>query len=187
MREGFRMQLPIGYTNISEVELKVTSRRELTAILRALQHIYSRPDICHRILSLIEADIVNGQDVRNGRQGLRYWEALVLASVRLGTNLDYDALEDLAKDHRRLREIMGLSFIEETKFSRSRLQENLSKLSPETIREISKLVFQLGDELEPEAVERVRTVSLLERISNFLLMLTLFGMEFRESFHSWRT
>ncbi len=37
-----------------------------------------------------------------------YWTILVLAAVRLGCNLDYDKLRDLAEQHRTLRLMMGL-------------------------------------------------------------------------------
>ena len=43
-----------------------------------------------------------------GREGMDYWQILVLASVRLGCNLDYDKLQNLAEEHRALRQIMGI-------------------------------------------------------------------------------
>jgi hypothetical protein len=36
------------------------------------------------------------------------WEITVLAAARLGCNLDYDKLQDLAESHRSLRQIMGI-------------------------------------------------------------------------------
>ena len=45
----------------------------------------------------------------HGRPGMDYWSILVLASVRLGCNLNYDRLQNLAEEHRSLRLIMRVS------------------------------------------------------------------------------
>ena len=37
-----------------------------------------------------------------------YWQVVVLAAVRLGCNLNFDKLQDLAEQHRALRQIMGI-------------------------------------------------------------------------------
>lgn len=156
MREAFRSQLPLGFVDIPEVALNIKSRHELIPILKALQHVYSNRDEYEKIQSLIKADILQGKSADWGKRGMRFWEILVLASVRLGCNLDYDALEDLANHHRKLREMMGLGLIETRGFSRSCLQENLSKLSAHTIRQIDRVIVGLGHDLEPEAAQRVR-------------------------------
>lgn len=36
------------------------------------------------------------------------WQVVVLAAVRLGCNLDYDQLQDLAENHRSLRGVLGV-------------------------------------------------------------------------------
>ena len=41
-------------------------------------------------------------------RGWTYWQILVLAAVRLGCNLDYDKLQNLAEEHRTLRRMMGI-------------------------------------------------------------------------------
>jgi IS5 family transposase len=156
MREAFRSQLSLGFVNISEIVLNIKSRHELVPILKALQHVYSNQEEYEKILSLIRADILEGKSADWGKKGMRFWEILVLAAVRLGCNLDYDALEDLANQHRKLREMMGLGLLETREFSRSCLQENLSKLSVHTIRAIDRIIVGLGHDLEPEAAERVR-------------------------------
>ena len=38
-------------------------------------------------------------------EGLDYWQITVLVAARLGCNLDYDKLQDLAEQHRALRQI----------------------------------------------------------------------------------
>src|SRR5262249_30244723 len=81
----------------------------------------------------------------------------VLAAARLGCNLDYDKLQDLAENHRSLRHIMGIGdWQEEVDFDWRRIEDNLIKLRPETLKKINDLVVQAGHALEPKAIEVVR-------------------------------
>jgi len=82
-----------------------------------------------------------------------------LASVRLGCNLDYDRLHNLAEDHLTLRAIMGLGVWGWTKFSCRRIRDNVCLLTPETIRSIDELILAAGHRLVPEAVKVTRADS----------------------------
>ena len=88
-----------------------------------------------------------------------YWQIVVLAAVRLGCNLDYDALQDLAEQHRALRQIMGLGDWEVDTFDWRRIRDNICKLSPQTIERINQLLVAAGHQLVPDAVETVRVDS----------------------------
>jgi len=88
---------------------------------------------------------------------MTYWQILVLAAVRLGCNLDYDKLHDLAEQHRTLRLIMELSrWAEHVDFDWRRIQDNLCKLKAETITAISNLIVKEGHRLVPDAARSVR-------------------------------
>ncbi len=86
-----------------------------------------------------------------------YWQILVLSSVRLGCNLDYDKLQDLAEQHQALRHIMGIGdWDTQTKFDWRRINQNLCRVSPETIQEISEWIALEGQEFVPDAFKSVR-------------------------------
>jgi hypothetical protein len=88
---------------------------------------------------------------------MNYWEITVLAAARLGCNLDYDKLQDLAENHRCLRQIMGIGDWQEgVDFDWRRIEDNVIKLRPETLKKISNLVVSAGHQLEPKAIEVVR-------------------------------
>ena len=89
---------------------------------------------------------------------MNYWEITVLAAARLGCNLDYDKLQDLAENHRSLRQIMGIGDWQgdEVDFDWRRIEDNLIKLRPETLKKINELIVRAGHELEPKAIESVR-------------------------------
>ena len=110
------------------------------------------------LLGTIGQDVNQDTSRHHGRRGLNYWEITVLAAVRLGCNLDFDKLQDLAENHRSLQRIMGIGDWEadEVDFDWKRIESNVGKLQPETIKKINALIVRAGHVLEPEAVESVR-------------------------------
>lgn len=160
MRKGISKQIRFDCTPVGEVKLNLNCRDEIIPVLRGLQQIYSDPILRNKILNLV-AEAVNGETRKDcGREGLDYWQILVLASVRLGCNLDYDKLQDLAEQHRALRHIMGIGDWDEmTNLSWRRIRDNICLLKPEIIERINHLVVQAGHELVPEAINLVRADS----------------------------
>jgi transposase, IS5 family len=142
---------------ISEVQLNLDCRDELIPILRALQHLYADDQLRHELLDLVGNDVNEGTSRRFGRRGLNYWEIIVLAAARLGCNLDYDKLQDLAENHRALRQIMGIgSWDEAVDFDWRRIEDNVNKLRPETLKKINDVIVRAGHAEEPEAIASVR-------------------------------
>jgi len=145
--------LPIG-----EVSLNLECRDEIIPILRALQHLYADAPLRRELLALVGKDVNGSTDRKRGRRGMNYWEIAVLAAARLGCNLDYDKLQDLAENHRSLRRIMGIGDWQddEVDFDWRRIEDNLNKLRPETLQKINELIVKAGHVLEPKAIESVR-------------------------------
>jgi IS5 family transposase len=143
---------------IREVTLNLDCRDEIIPILRALQHLYGNAPLRRELLGLVGKDVNQKTSHKRGRRGMNYWEIAVLAGVRLGCNLDYDKLQDLAENHRRLRQIMGIGDwqAEEVDFDWRRLEDNLIKLRPETLKKINDLIVRAGHELQPQAIKSVR-------------------------------
>lgn len=142
---------------VSEVKLNLNCRDEIIPILRALQHVYGDTELRGELLRLVGKDVNQGTSRKRGRRGLNYWEITVLAAARLGCNLDFDKLQDLAENHRSLRQIMGIGdWQEDVDFDWRRLEDNLTKLRPETLKRINDLVVKAGHQLEPKAIAAVR-------------------------------
>ena len=143
---------------ISEVKLNLECRDEIIPILRALQHLYADVPLRRELLALVGKDVNGDTSRKRGRRGMNYWEIVVLAATRLGCNLDYDKLQDLAENHRRLRQIMGIGDwqTDEVDFDWRRIEDNLTKVRPETLQKINALIVQTGHVLEPEAIKSVR-------------------------------
>ncbi len=122
MRKAFSQQQRLDCRSILAVELNLECRDEIIPILAAMQHVYSQPQLRDSILELIAQDVNADSRDDCGREGMDYWEILVLAAVRTGCNLNYDKLHDLAEQHRALRHIMGVGdWEEDTGFSWRRI------------------------------------------------------------------
>ncbi len=157
MRLSFIPQPRLDCPPVDEVKLNVNCRDEIIPILRALQHIYSDSKLRRKLLDLVGEDVNRGTSNELGRPGMDYWQIAVLAAVRLGCNLDYDKLQDLAEQHRNLRLIMGIGDWEENvDFDWRRIRDNVCLIRPETLVKINELVVAAGHQLEPEAIESVR-------------------------------
>ncbi|VFM96108.1 MAG: hypothetical protein BECKG1743D_GA0114223_101593 [Candidatus Kentron sp. G] len=46
-------------------------------------------------------------DPNNGRPGMSQWEILVLGVLRLGLNIDYGRLQELANQYKTIRQMLG--------------------------------------------------------------------------------
>lgn len=164
MRKAFHRQTRLDLQPVTDVRLNLNCRDEIVPILRALQHIYSQPKLRDDILRAICRDVNHDSSRRQGRQGMDSWQILVLAAVRLGCNLDYDKLQDLAEQHRALRQIMGIgNRDEQTRFDWRRIQDHLIQIRPETIQRINHLIVAEAHRLVPDAAETVRADSFVAK------------------------
>lgn len=197
MRKAYSSQRRLDCERVLNVKLNLNCRDEIVPVLRGLQHIYADADLRLEILDLVAQDVNQSSRPDRGREGMDYWQVLVLAAVRLGCNLDYDKLQDLAEQHRALRQIMEIGdWDEKTDFNWRRIRDNVCLLQPSTIERINHLIVAAGHRLDPEAVKKVRIDSSVvetnihyptesslifdgtRKVIELCLMLsTLFGME----------
>lgn len=157
MRHSFAPQIPLGGTPIENIQFDLASRHELLPILMALQHLYVNcKAVMNHILSLIAKDINSGINSKRGCTGMSHWENLVLTALRLGCNLNFDQLADLASNHDKIRQMLCLSKWDEKQYKRSTIQDNFSDLKADTIRAIDQLIIACGHELSKDPLKRVR-------------------------------
>ena len=160
MRKSYSTQLRLDSPPIDQVELNFECRGSIVPVLRSLQHVYSKPDVTEKIMQLISRDINGETSAKRGREGMDYWHILVLAGVRLGCNYTYDQIHDLSENHIKLRAIMGLgSWDEDTEFKWRTIRDNVCRLSPQTIDEISRLFVAEGHKIDPDAIKKLRADS----------------------------
>ena len=157
MRLAYQQQPRLDCPAVNAVQLNVKCRDEIIPILRALQHTYGDEALRHEILGAVGKDVNRGSSRKHGREGLDYWSITVLAAVRLGCNLDYDKLQDLAEQHHNLRLIMGIGdWQENVNFDWRRIRDNVCLLRPETLTKINQSIVAAGHKLVPDAIKAVR-------------------------------
>ena len=145
---------------VTAIQLNLECRDEIIPILAALQHIYANAELRAELLQLIGHDVNDDSSADHGREGMGYWHILVLAAVRLGCNLDYEKLQDLAENHRKLRHMMGVGdWDEETTFNWRTIRNNLCLLRTETVTKIYQLVVSEGHKLNADAATTSRADS----------------------------
>ena len=107
MRKVIEQQMKLGQVNISEIEFDLRSRDEIPRLLMGLQYIYCTPEVRKEVFQILEEMIPGGIDTKNGRPGMLMWKILVLGTLRLNCNWDYDKVKEIADHHDTLRMMLG--------------------------------------------------------------------------------
>ncbi len=79
-----------------------------------------------------------------GCPGMNQWTILVLGSLRLCLNADFDRIHELANQHRTLRLMLGIADWDEKIFSLQSLKDNLQLFTPEILARINQAVVEAG-------------------------------------------
>jgi transposase, IS5 family len=153
MRNVFSPQMSIGQIGIADIQIDVTSRDDIPVILLGLQHIYTTPPLRDAVFKILEevAPIKMDKDeekvvsINKGRPGMDQWSILVLGTLRLGLNADYDRILELANQHKTLREMLGLGcFDADKRYYLQTLKDNLKLFTPKVMARINVEVIQSG-------------------------------------------
>ncbi|MBU0498962.1 MAG: ISNCY family transposase [Gammaproteobacteria bacterium] len=143
-------QKSFGQVDISTIELDSRSRDDIPQLLQGLQHIYRTPalrEAVFKILEEVRPRKDDGKEVSldNGRPGMEQWKILVLGVLRLGLNADYDRIQELANQHRTIRQFLGHGdWYDEERYGLQRLRDNLRLFTPEILDRINQIVVQAG-------------------------------------------
>jgi hypothetical protein len=148
LRKRFEVQYELGATPIEHVNIPVKSRDELPPVLRALQYIYATPELNQKIFEILAAKVISGKK-QTGRPGMTLWEILVLATVRLARDADYDHLHYIATTDNVIRGLLGACKYGETDrdYSLQSIKDNLGLIDDETLDKINELVVEAGHRL----------------------------------------
>lgn len=145
MRERFDAQLRIGSIPISEIKIPTKSRDEFPPFLRAIQEIYTNPELSTEIYELVEKAVCT-KDRRNGRPGMNLWTIFVLAGARMCLGTDYDRLHYLANSDSLLRKMIGYcdAFVDDDDISLQTIKDNVTLLDDETLKGINDVIVKMG-------------------------------------------
>jgi len=84
------------------------------------------------------------------------WKILVLGTVRLNCNWDYDKLKEMADNHRTLRQMLGHGLMDDEKtYGLQTLKDNISLFTPKILDEINQVVVKAGHNLVKKKEEKL--------------------------------
>jgi transposase, IS5 family len=151
MRKRFEQQQGLDADLIPEVKFDGRSRHQLPKLLAGLQYIFLTPQLNEAIFKILETKVLGGKQ-STGRQGLSLWEILVLGTMRLNLDTDYDTLHDLANHHEVVRGILGVHtrrvFESGKYYSLQSIKDNVGLLDESTLKQISEVVVKAGHEIK---------------------------------------
>jgi len=147
MRKIIEQQMQLGAVDISQIRFDLRSRDEIPKLLQGLQYIYCTPELREEVFKILEGMIPAGTDPSNGRRGMDLWKVLVLGTLRLNCNWDYDKLQEIANNHRSLRLMLGHGIVDNGNYALQTLKDNVSLLTPEVLDQINQVVVKAGHQL----------------------------------------
>jgi len=158
MRKIINMQMEIGELPIKNIEFDPHSRDETPELLMGLQSIYCNRKIRKRVFKLLMDIVPDDVDTNNGRSGMDLWKILVLGTLRLSCNWDYDKLLDTANNHRDLRLMLGHNAMNyDYRYALQTLKDNICLFTPEVLDKINQVVVKYGHEvIGKKPVENLR-------------------------------
>jgi len=153
MRTVFHSQLNLGEEDIAKIKLDPKSRDDIPQLLAGLQYIYTHADVRQAVFKILEEVVPsragsgkNGKaSIDKGRPGMEQWRILVLGTLRLGLNEDYDRIHELANQHCTVRQMLGhgsSDFVEQ--YHLQTIKDNLCLFTPELLDRINQEVVLSG-------------------------------------------
>lgn len=153
MRKRFEVQQSLGATPIEDIKIKHT-RGSDTAVFRALQWIYSTPEVHEEIFELLESKLSTKQQTL-GRRGMDLWTILVLGIVRVSEDLSYDRLHYSSNYDSLLRSMIGIDIWDnDREFSLTSLKENVSILTEDVLAEVNQIIAKHGADILQKKTKR---------------------------------
>ena len=148
MRKTFEPQLTFGQTPIDQIKIDMRSRDEIPKLLLGLQYIYCNPELRQEVFNILKNMIPEHTNSKTGRPGMNLWKILVMATIRINCNWDYDKLQEIINNHRTIRQMLGHGMMDDDKtYPLQTLKDNVSLLTPEILDKINTLINKEGHKL----------------------------------------
>jgi len=144
MRKVIELQMEFWKTDIANIEFDLQSRDEIPKLLMGLQYIHRTTSIREKVSEVLK-QIVPKKSYETGRPGMDLWKILVLGTLRLNCNWDFDKVLEMANNHNTLREMLGHSKTDfDSQYALQTLRDNIALLTPAILDEINQIVVKAG-------------------------------------------
>ena len=157
MRKPFEPQISFGQVDISKIRFDSRSRDEIPKLLMGLQYVYCTPEIRREVFELLEKELIPSHtDTSTGRPGMTLWKILVLGTIRLNCDWDFDKVKEMADNHVRLRMMLGHGKFDEDQYPLQTIKDNVSLLSLKLLEKTNEIVVKTGHTLIKKNEEGLR-------------------------------
>ena len=144
MRKVIDLQMEFWKKDIVDIEFDLQSRDEIPKLMIGLQHIYSTPALREKVFNELKR-MVPKKSHENGRPGMDLWKILVLGTLRLNCNWDFDKVHEMANNHHKLRQMLGHSETDfDSNYALQTIRDNIVLLTPQILDEVNKIVVIAG-------------------------------------------
>ena len=144
MRKVIDLQMNFWKKDISNIEFDLQSRDEIPKLLMGLQYIHLTASIREKVSEVLK-QIVPKKSYESGRPGMDLWKILVLGTLRLNCNWDFDKVHEMANNHFKLRQMLGHSEYDfESNYPLQTIRDNIALLTPEILDEVNQIVVKAG-------------------------------------------
>lgn len=148
MRKVFEEQMQLGQIDISHIQFDLQSRDEIPKLLMGLQYIYTHPELQTMVFDILTGLTPPHINPETGRTGMDYWKILVLGTLRLACNFDYDKLKEIADNHATVRQMLRHSIFDfDLRYPLQTVKDNVSLLTPDVLDCVNRCVVGYGHEL----------------------------------------
>lgn len=149
MRNVSNPQLQLGELDIADIKIDTRSRDDIPQLLQGLQYLYTNKTLREKIFSVLEKLMPDETSTEHGRPGMALWNILVMGTLRLNLNCDYDRLLELVKQHKSIRQMLGHGLIDDDEtYSLQTVRDNVQKFTPEILDEMNQIVVHAGQSLK---------------------------------------
>lgn len=147
MRNIFDPEMKFGQIPIDQIQIDMRSRDEIPKLLLGLQHIYCNPEVRLKVFEILETMVPENVNPNNGRPGMDLWKILVMGTIRLNCNWDYDKLREIVNNHKTMRQMLGHSIMDDKSYPLQTLKDNIPLLTPEILDKINTVVVEEGHKI----------------------------------------
>jgi hypothetical protein len=144
MRQAMDPQMKIGEVGISDAQIDLSSRDEIPQLLLGLQAIHGNRSVRERIFKILTGIIPESVSPHRGRKGMSLWRILVLGTLRLNCNWDYDKVREIANNHKTVRQMIGHSVLDDRAYPLQTLKDNVALFTDEVLDRVNQAVVGFG-------------------------------------------
>jgi len=157
MRKVIDLQMEFWKKDIANIEFDLQSRDEIPKLLMGLQYIYRTSAIREKVFEILKR-IVPKKSYESGRPGMDLWKILVLGTLRLNCNWDFDKVHEIANNHGKLREMLGHDKTDsDSQYALQTIRDNIVLLTAAILDEVNQIVVKTGHSIiSPNKVPQLR-------------------------------